>query len=473
MAGGFTGVRRFSPPVPAAVALAVACAALIVPACKKGGGKGGKKGDPALHSLPYLNFSEVDDKAASQRGVTIYEEQLAWRGLNLHAIRTRGEALLTDMRGQVVHRWENQELVRAPIQSELPFVEQLVNVSEGWTHVEPGENGQLYVVVELDQVGKIDRDGALLWKRQNHAHHDVFLSSDGKSLYTLTAERRDLQLRGMTVPIIDEHIAVLDAETGEPMQRISLHDLFKGDAAMEAVLQERIKAAADYVWSLRNHKDAKRSPDRPETPLQLFIDFVGFGRGPGFTDTEELLMLVLCAADVFHTNSIEVVPAHPSGLWPAGSILLSVRNMNSIVVIDPADKTVKWSWGRAEIGWQHDATMLQSGNILLFDNAVGTTQKSRAIEVDPTNGRIVWSYPKNEKDAFYSGAMGGAQRLAGGTTLITDAMAGRAFEVAPDGQVVWHYRNPERLSENDKFIGTIYRVNRFPVERFPEFVSEP
>src|SRR6185295_18128089 len=48
-----------------------------------------------------------------------------------------------------------------------------------------------------------------------------------------------------------------------------------------------------------------------------------------------------------------------------------------------------------------------------------------------------WKYEAPEKKSFHSGLISGAQRLAGGNTLICAGADGRIFEVTKEGKIVW------------------------------------
>ena len=70
---------------------------------------------------------------------------------------------------------------------------------------------------------------------------------------------------------------------------------------------------------------------------------------------------------------------------------------------------------------------------------------------------------------FFSIIRGGCQRLPGGNTLITDSESGRALEVAPAGDIVWEFYNPDMALLHIALLrAPIYRVARFPAEMFKE-----
>jgi hypothetical protein len=75
-----------------------------------------------------------------------------------------------------------------------------------------------------------------------------------------------------------------------------------------------------------------------------------------------------------HANSIRFTPE--------GDLLISFRLTDTIGIVDRKTGAFKWKWGPDVISHQHDAQMLENGNILLFDNGLARGW-SRAVEVDP------------------------------------------------------------------------------------------
>lgn len=153
---------------------------------------------------------------------------------------------------------------------------------------------------------------------------------------------------------------------------------------------------------------------------------------------------------------IDVIgPFHPRDRWtnlnslyemPNGDILVSFRCINTIAIIDRASGAIAWRWGPGQIAGQHHPTLLESGNILLFDNgahrAYTTIDFSRVIEVNPATGRIEWEYKDNPVFDLNSFICSGAQRLDGGTTLVCECTKGRLFEVTREGDLVWEFISP-------------------------------
>jgi hypothetical protein len=135
--------------------------------------------------------------------------------------------------------------------------------------------------------------------------------------------------------------------------------------------------------------------------------------------------------------------------------------MNSTLhKIDRADGAVLWRLGEggdfdpdpdAEHPWFHEAhapELQPNGNILLYDNGGTARDFSRVLELaideEAMTAEIAWEYPGGLADDPWSTlAMGDADRLANGNTLVTagSLIAGdspsRVFEVTPDGTMAW------------------------------------
>lgn len=82
------------------------------------------------------------------------------------------------------------------------------------------------------------------------------------------------------------------------------------------------------------------------------------------------------------------------------------------------------------------------------------------LEFDPTSLSETWAYRGNAATPFYSRTCGSNQRLANGNTLITESDNGRAFEVTPEGKIVWEFASPHRAGDDGRFVATLFEVIR-------------
>ena len=165
--------------------------------------------------------------------------------------------------------------------------------------------------------------------------------------------------------------------------------------------------------------------------------------------------------DILHTNTIEVMDgrfAHLDRLYRAGNLLVSMPRLDTIAVIDPERRRVVWALN-GPWRFQHQPTVLASGNLLIFDNT-GHHGDSRVLEIEPLSQRLVWSWAGSPARRFTSYFLGASQRLPNGNTLITEATAGRAFEVEPAGAIVWEYVNPHRAGGDRELIASLLEVVR-------------
>lgn len=131
---------------------------------------------------------------------------------------------------------------------------------------------------------------------------------------------------------------------------------------------------------------------------------------------------------------------------PDGNIMVSFRNLSTVIVIDRATGEIIWRLGAPTIVNQHAPTPLPNGNLLVFDNGTHRPDTplpfSRVIEVAMATKEIVWSYQARPPIDFWSPYISNATRLPNGNTLICEGNFGRLFEVMPDGTLVWEYINP-------------------------------
>lgn len=170
---------------------------------------------------------------------------------------------------------------------------------------------------------------------------------------------------------------------------------------------------------------------------------------------------IMDASNVFFQNPI-VDYVHANAVYEDwdGHIWLCSRHLCEVTKIDASTGNIIWRLGgkknqftfigdNNKISYQHDAHRLPNGNMLLFDNGVYHSPPLTAVKeyvIDEVNktATLVWSYSRVIGTSnVFSKAMGGAQRLSNGNTLIcwglTIAQPGapKLTEVDSNNQVVW------------------------------------
>jgi arylsulfatase A-like enzyme len=353
-----------------------------------------------LLALGYLTGSEP---APENEGVTTYVRDAAYRGLNLLISGHAPEALLTDMDGRPLHAWRYAFEKVWPDYGKTNWYRS----ERFWRRVHLFPNGDLLAIFDGLGLIKLDKHSRLLWAYSGKAHHDLFVTEDG-FIYVLTHEEIIFPRVSESKPVLEDFITVLDPE-GREIRKVSL-----------------FKAVENSAYSFLF--------DRSRTE-----------------------------GDIFHTNTIEVLDHRleaRSEKFRAGNVLVSIHGVHAIGVVDLDKEKMVWgltgSWR-----YQHQPTILDNGNLMLFDN-LGTAERSSVLEIDPLTGELAWIYQAAEPGEFFTFSCGSAQRLPNGNTLITESDAGRAFELTPDKEIIWEYVNPHRAGQNDELIATLFEVVRLP-----------
>ena len=177
---------------------------------------------------------------------------------------------------------------------------------------------------------------------------------------------------------------------------------------------------------------------------------------------------------VLPPNQARTEWTHGNAVVPVGNryVVVSMRHISTVGLIDRATGEFVWEIGDGVLSQQHDPSMLDNGNVLIFDN--GTYRKdtpapfSRVIEVNPLSGEIVWEYKDSPAGNFFSPYISGARRLPNGNTLITEGGFGRMFQVTPEGEVVWEYVNPHFTEGLTGAINnSVFRALHYMAEEIP------
>ncbi len=360
-----------------------------------------------LLSLGYLPGSSP---VPANTGVVVYDGRKTNDGLNLYTSGHFPGAFLMDMTGRRLHEWR-MSFTDAWAAQPGDVAPRSIKSAGYWRRVHLLENGDVLAIFEGLGLIKVDKDSNLLWARFGGFHHDLDVTDDGL-IYVLMREPRIVPELNPELPVLEDFVAVLD-ESGNELERVSILEALEASG-----LPGLLEGLADH-------------------------------------------------GDILHTNTVEVLEGRLAEKVPAfapGNVLVCAREPGVIAVLDLESGEAVWgmdgSWGKP-----HQPTVLDNGNVLIFDNR-GNAGRSQVIEFDPVTFRASWIHRGEAPDDFYSWECGSNQRLENGNTLITESDRGKAFEVTPDGTTVWKYLNPMRAGDDLQFIATIFELVRLP-EDFP------
>jgi hypothetical protein len=344
-----------------------------------------------LRELGYVDGS-VDERAEI-RGVEIHDRERAFPGVNFYSSRIRTSARLIDNDGVELHSWSYPG-------------------TDGWEHAHLLPSGDLLVVVNEQGVFKLDKDSKLLWRHETGAHHDLDVHPSG-DIYALSNVKRPRPEIHPEVQVVEDYVEVLSPD-GKLERKISI---------LETMRQ------SDYSFLMVSPQHLP-SGQREGDNLRL---------------------------DLLHTNHVQVFDgslAHRSPLFREGNLLVSMRTINTIAIIDPETLDVVWAWGPTNLHRQHHPTLIDNGNIIIFDNG---HSRSQIVEVDPLTFEVEWRYAP--RGNFISRYRGSVQRLANGNSLVTESDRGYVFELTPDHDIVWRFANPDVNQDNYRI--AIWRMTRF------------
>ena len=377
-----------------------------------------------LRAISTLRYVAGSRDATGPTGVTLHDRDRSEKGINLVSSLCNNQdgskiwplARLMDMDGNTLHTWTFDAFSGPDADDEV-----------AWQSPHLFENGDLLVNSQSLGVVRLRADSTVVWRfPEGGCHHDLDVSPDG-SIYVLSGQNREYRFQtfehiNKKAHVRDDLIIVL-SEDWEKIKEVSLLDAFH-NSDYDAFLF----ASEDESW-----------------------------------DT---------ARDLFHSNRVQVLDGsleHVLPAFKANNVLISIRNFNTIAVVDMQQEKVEWVLtGMA--ARQHYPSLLENGNILIFDNfdsRQGNQEFSKVVEIEPRSQQTVWSYRGDPGNGFFSVTRGMAQRLSNGNTLIVESNDGRVFEVTPDNSIVWNYINHDRVvDEHGRHTSAIPHFRRY-ASNFP------
>ncbi|MEC8253673.1 MAG: arylsulfotransferase family protein [Planctomycetota bacterium] len=334
---------------------------------------------------------------------------------------------LIDRDGAALHHWRVNPAEIWPESPHRDSVRGVFNAPTNYIHgAHLFEDGDVVFNVEFMGLVRMDARGEVLWTLDRRTHHSVTRAENGNfwvcgMRWIETEKQRGGRFQGLALPLVEDY-ALEVTPSGDVVAEVSMLE-----ALFDAGLQERIWRVGD----LRN-------------------------------------------GDVLHMNDVEPLPTALADQYPtfaAGDLLVSLRNIDTVLVVDPATKTVKWS-AHEPFLTQHDPDWMGGGWISVYDNNNDGTREgqslggSRIWALRPADGAVRAIYPTAEpatehERAFYSQHGGKTQRLSDGNWLILEPQPGRVFEIDAEGRTVWewgHQRRSDGVSISEVLGGDSYQL---------------
>jgi len=375
-----------------------------------------------------FNRTVVHYADKNNSGITLWNKELSWNGYTVFASGYGKEIELIDMSGTPVHSW-NVDYTKiwepgGDVQELVP--ERFIFIRKAQVY----PDGRLLVIFSAWAttpygygIAMLDHESKVLWKDFRAIHHSFSTETDG-TIYALD-HQVILPERLEDEAYLDNGVVIYQ-EDGSFVKRFSLYDAFRN---------------SNYSYVLPYMIDENK------------------GNRLG---------------NYMHSNDVDVLHADMAANFPfakAGDLLVSLREIDGIAIVDPAEEKVTWFvsgyWRR-----HHDPDFLPNGNMLILDNhamradAEGR-RASRVIEFDPKTLEIVWEYPGDSSGRLFTLARGSQQRLPNGNTLITESGNSRLVEVTADGHIVWEYYNPARLGKDKSLTPAIFWGTRYSSAELP------
>lgn len=318
------------------------------------------------------------------QSLTLYRPDKTYNGFTLFTpmAGNPSNTWLIDMHGRLMHRWKLAGWVR--MQAVLLTTGNLLYAiwkPEGQFAEEPFAGGEII---------EVDWDGNIVWRyaEQFLAYHDWIRLKNGNTMIQ------------KAVPVPKD----IAAKVKGGIPGSERDGVMRGNCLQEITPDKKVA----WEWLSYEHLDPELDAFAPLSPRYFW---------PLFNSLLEL---------------------------PEGNILTCSPYTDNLTIIDKTSGDVIWRWGKGIISFAHNPTVLDNGNILLFENGRygPIPTHSRVIEVNPSTMEIEWEYKADNPVDFYSNFIGGCERLPNGNTLICEGSMGRIFEVTPRGELVWEYIVP-------------------------------
>ena len=337
-------------------------------------------------------------------------------------------ARIVDVDGQEVHSWPLDWFEIWPDPSHLREDEIPKRKPGTQPHgIVLADNGDLIVSFEYLGLVRMNACGAVTWRLPRRTHHALHWDPKTQTFWTIgmTKHRGKVARLPNHDGFFIEHSLLEVSPDGEVLTEFSISDLLI-DNGLHGLL---------YLSTLHEW----------ETEV---------------TD------------DTLHVNDVEIFPETlEPGVFEPGDILISLRNINAVMVLDRSTLTIKYlSVGK--FLRQHDPDFIDGNTLSVFDNnnlrPLVSGVHSKIVKLDATDGSVSSLFSGTDDLPFFTDIMGKHQVLENGNMLLLESRSGRALEVTADGRPVWEYFNVVEPG----LLGVLVEAQRLPVRFDAAFFAE-
>ena len=317
-------------------------------------------------------------------------------------------AWIVDRDGKVIHHWE------ADLDQLWRDVDHWVGRTDAasfkWVGTELLKDGSLLVAFHNDRafpegagLAKFDRDGKLVWRSKHpYINHWFTLGPDG------------------TIYAPGHSILETPARIG---------------ATRHELICEQVKAQTDHVAILD-----------PNGEVRQRIDVMDLLVANGYAG---LVRLTQDECDPFHLNFVQYIDAQMASRLDgieAGDLLISLRNIYTVLIFSPRTRAIKWIQAGRSIE-QHSPRFLPDGSLVMFDNTGGDEQFGGARVLRERVGQVGFSVVAPRRGVplgtrFTSDYAGHIEVGPNGNRLLVAlATTGEILEIdVATGKPLWRYR---------------------------------
>jgi len=345
----------------------------------------------------------------------------------------RGDNRLTmqivNRAGETVHEWDLDWFELFPDPTHVP--PDKVPKSRPGAHLHGAvllQDGSIVVNFEHLAMVRLSKCGDVVWKLPELSHHSIYLDENGMlwaSGETRHLDRAPEELPRHRAPLTEDTVWQVDPDTGRIVQRISLYDVLFANGYKSLLYMVPMK-----------------------------------GRG------------YIVDRDLLHLNDVEVFPDYlEPGVFEPGDIMVSMRNIHTVMVFDPETLNIKFIWTAKDIMGQHDPDFIDGNTISVFNNnnyaPSGEQSQILIRDVREDDAEIYFAGTDTGDIPFFTPIMGKNEWLPDGGLLIAESFNGRVIELDSNGELLWEYWN----LTGDGYTGLLEQASRLTPEQAAMFTG--